>query len=67
MGQDELIDSHVSLKQSKLAVQTLHDHEGKKDQKRQETELLPGKEQNVWLCVTVKKIHPGHKFKPVKM
>jgi ribosome biogenesis protein UTP30 len=67
MAQQELIDSRVSLKQCKLAVHALHAHQSKKEQELQESELLPGKEQNIWLNVTVKKIPSGHKFKPVKM
>ena len=67
MAKDELIDSKVSLKQCRLAVEALHSHESKRLEKLQETELLPGKEQNIWLNVTVKKIPSGHKFKPVKM
>lgn len=67
MSKTELIDSHVSLKQCKLAVVTLHDHESKKEEKRQETELIAGKEQNVWLIVNVKKIQGTHMFKPTKM
>ncbi|KAF7326917.1 hypothetical protein MVEN_02585600 [Mycena venus] len=63
----ELIDAHVSVKQCKLAVQALHAHTAKAAEKKQETELLPGKEQNVWLNVTVKKIASAHKFKPVKI
>lgn len=67
MVEDELIDSQVSLIQCKRAVEALHTHALKREQKLQESELLPGKEPNVWLNVTVKKIPPGHKFKPVKM
>lgn len=67
MVEDELIDSQVSLIQCKQAVEALHTHALKREQKLQESELLPGKEPNVWLNVTVKKIPPGHKFKPVKM
>ncbi|KAJ7505757.1 ribosomal protein L1p/L10e family-domain-containing protein [Mycena galericulata] len=67
MAKDELIDAHVSLKQCKLAVEALHAHSAKAAEKRQETELLPGKEQNIWLNVTVKKIASAHKFKPVKI
>jgi ribosome biogenesis protein UTP30 len=67
MAQAEFIDSHVSLKQCKLAVHALHAHQSKKEQELQESELLPGKEQNIWLNVTVKKIPSGRKFKPVKM
>lgn len=67
MSKGELIDEHVSLRQLELAVESLLTHEAKKEQTRQETELLPGKEQNVWLNITVKKIPSGHKFKPAKM
>ncbi|RDB18954.1 putative ribosome biogenesis protein C8F11.04 [Hypsizygus marmoreus] len=63
----KLIDSRVSVKQCKLAIDALHAHESKKEQKLQESELLPGKEPNIWLNVTVKKIPSGHKFKPVKI
>ncbi|KAJ7083005.1 ribosomal protein L1p/L10e family-domain-containing protein [Mycena epipterygia] len=67
MGKDELIDAHVSLKQCKLAVEALHAHSTKAAEKQRETELLPGKEHNIWLNVTVKKIASAHKFKPVKI
>ncbi|KAJ7166451.1 ribosomal protein L1p/L10e family-domain-containing protein [Mycena crocata] len=67
MAKDDLIDAHVSLKQCKLAVEALHAHTTKLAEKRQETELLAGKEQNIWLNVTVKKIASAHKFKPVKV
>ncbi|KAJ7766513.1 ribosomal protein L1p/L10e family-domain-containing protein [Mycena maculata] len=67
MPKDSLIDAHVSLKQCKLAVEALHAHAAKAAEKQQETELLPGKEQNIWLNVTVKKIASAHKFKPVKI
>ncbi|KAJ7465128.1 ribosomal protein L1p/L10e family-domain-containing protein [Mycena latifolia] len=67
MAGDGLIDAHVSLKQCKLAVEALHAHSTKVAEKQRETELLPGKEQNIWLNVTVKKIASAHKFKPVKI
>ncbi|KAG6812717.1 hypothetical protein H0H92_001078 [Tricholoma furcatifolium] len=67
MAPTELIDGRVSLKQCKLAIDALHTHESKKEQQSQETELLPGKEPNIWLNVTVKKMPSGHKFKPAKM
>ncbi|KAF4617450.1 hypothetical protein D9613_005717 [Agrocybe pediades] len=63
----ELIDSHVSLAQCKKAVEALHSHELKKKEKFEETQLLPGKEQHVWLNVTVKTIPTGHRLKPVKI
>ncbi|KAK7055206.1 ribosomal protein L1p/L10e family-domain-containing protein [Favolaschia claudopus] len=63
----DLIDGHVSLKQCKLAIQALNTHTIKTAEKQKETELLPGKEQTIWLNVTVKKIASAHKFKPVKI
>ncbi|KAK7029776.1 ribosomal protein L1p/L10e family-domain-containing protein [Favolaschia claudopus] len=63
----DLIDGHVSLKQCKLAIQALNTHTTKATEKQKETELLPGKEQTIWLNVTVKKIASAHKFKPVKI
>ncbi|KAJ7049458.1 ribosomal protein L1p/L10e family-domain-containing protein [Mycena amicta] len=62
-----LIDGHVSLEQCKLAVDALHKHFGKHETAREETDLLPVKEQHVWLNVTVKKITSAHRFKPVKI
>ncbi|PPQ88384.1 hypothetical protein CVT25_011263 [Psilocybe cyanescens] len=67
MSKGDLIDSHVSLKQCKKAVDALHSHELKKKEKFEEGQLLPAKEQNVWLNVTVKAIPSGHKLKPVKI
>lgn len=67
MALNELIDEHVSVQQCKLAVDTLHAHSTKKAQQEAETELLPGKEQYIWLNVSVKRMAPGNKFKPVKM
>ncbi|KAJ7243772.1 ribosomal protein L1p/L10e family-domain-containing protein [Mycena rebaudengoi] len=67
MANDDLIDTHVSAKQCKLAVEALHAHSAKLSEKKGETELLPGKEHNIWLNVTVKKIASVHKFKPVKI
>ncbi|KIM78455.1 hypothetical protein PILCRDRAFT_824339 [Piloderma croceum F 1598] len=66
-GKDTLIDSHVSLHQSKLAINALHAYSLKKEQKAAETELLPGKEQYVWLQVAVKKMQPVKKIKPFKI
>ncbi|KAG6816996.1 hypothetical protein H0H87_000891 [Tephrocybe sp. NHM501043] len=63
----ELIDERVSVNQCKKAVDALYAHETKKAKELQETELLPGKEQNIWINVTVKKIPSGHKFKPYKI
>jgi ribosome biogenesis protein UTP30 len=62
-----LIDGKVEKNQAKKAIDALHAHTTKAQQKQQDTQLLPGKEQHVWLNVTVKKIASAHKFKPVKM
>jgi ribosome biogenesis protein UTP30 len=67
MAVDELIDEHVSLQQCQKAVDALHSYETKRQQELQETELIAGKEPNIWLNVTVKKIPPGHRIKPVKV
>jgi ribosome biogenesis protein UTP30 len=66
-GQDTLIDSHVSLRQSKLAVNALYAYSLKKAQKAAETEILLGKEGYVWLQVAVKKMQPVKKINPFKM
>jgi ribosome biogenesis protein UTP30 len=39
----------------------------KHQEKRDESELLPGKEENIWLQIAVKEIHGGAKLKPHKM
>lgn len=62
-----LIDGKVDKNQAKKAIDALHAHTTKAQQKQQDTQLLPAKEQHVWLNVTVKKIASAHKFKPVKM
>jgi ribosome biogenesis protein UTP30 len=67
MAKDELIDEHVSVKQCQLAIDALHAHASKRQAKIEEDELLPGKEPHIWLNVTVKKIPPGHRIKPVKV
>lgn len=67
MSKEKLIDSHVSIKQCRRAVEALHSHELKKQEKFEETQLLPGKDQHIWLNVTVKQISAGHKLKPLKM
>ncbi|KAH9480228.1 Putative ribosome biogenesis protein C8F11.04 [Psilocybe cubensis] len=67
MPKGELIDSHVPLQQCKKAVDALHSHELKKKEKFEEGQLLPAKEQNIWLNVVVKAIPSGHKLKPVKI
>ncbi|CAA7265519.1 unnamed protein product [Cyclocybe aegerita] len=64
---DQLIDSHVSLKQCQKAVEALHSHELKQKEKFEENQLLPAKEQHIWLNVTVKKIVARHRLKPYKI
>jgi ribosome biogenesis protein UTP30 len=66
-AKDELIASNVSAKQCKRAVDALMKHVQSYEKKREEHELLPGKEQNVWLQVTVKQMQPEKKLKPIKM
>ena len=66
-SQVELIDGHVSAKQCKKAVEALLKHEVKRQAEQQESQLLPGKEQSVWLGVTLKQMHPEKKLKPHRM
>ena len=61
------IDNRVSLKQCKLAATALYSHVTKKLKEREETELLPGKEENVWLVVAVKQASAEKRVKPHKM
>lgn len=63
----ELIDSHVSVKQCRRAVTALMEYALKQQEKREESELLPGKEENIWLQIAVKEIHGEAKLKPHKM
>lgn len=67
MAQAELIDEHVSLAQCSKAVNALHAREIKKKEEFEEGQLLPAREQNLWLNVTFKTIPTGHRLKPVKM
>ena len=67
MAKNELIDAHVSSQQCKRAVNALLTHAIKHQEQKQETELLAGKEQHVWLQVAVKRMHPEKKLKPFKM
>ena len=67
MAKDTLIDEHVSVQQCKRAVDALISHATKFEEKKAETQLLPGKEQNVWLVVNTKLMHPEKKLKPAKM
>ena len=63
----ELIDSHVSVKQCRRAITALMEYVLKEQQKREENELLPGKEENIWLQLAVKEVHTEAKLKPHKM
>ncbi|KAG9118437.1 hypothetical protein FRC07_007056 [Ceratobasidium sp. 392] len=60
----DLIDSHVSVKQAKLAIDALLKHASKVQADREETELLGAKDELVWLNVNVKQVHPEKKLKP---
>ncbi|KAG8684527.1 hypothetical protein FRC09_015331 [Ceratobasidium sp. 395] len=62
-----LIDSHVSVKQVKLAVDALLKHAAKVQEERDETELLGAKDELVWLNVNVKQVHPEKKLKPFSL
>lgn len=67
MAKDELIDAHVSISQCKKAATALLTHAKKVAEKKAESELLPGKEENVWLVLSVKKVSPEKKLKPFRM
>lgn len=67
MGTNVLIDDHVSTHQCEKALNALLVHALKKNQQTEETELLGGREQHVWLNVTVKQMQPEKKLKPFKM
>ncbi|KAL0954745.1 hypothetical protein HGRIS_003697 [Hohenbuehelia grisea] len=67
MAKDDLIDSHVSTSQCKRAVDALLSFETKREEERTSNELLPGKEPNVWLVVTTKRMQPTYKMKPIKI
>jgi ribosome biogenesis protein UTP30 len=67
MAKDTLIDDRVSTSQITKAAEALHAYESKKQAQREETELLPDREPNIWLNVTVKQVAPKNKIKPVKM
>jgi ribosome biogenesis protein UTP30 len=63
----ELIDGHVSIKQCRRAVTSLMEYALKKQQEREENDLLPGKEENIWLQITVKEVHAEVRLKPSRM
>ncbi|KAK0185722.1 ribosomal protein L1p/L10e family-domain-containing protein [Armillaria mellea] len=67
MAGDELIESRVSVKQCKRAVDAIHSYQAKKSDKESANELLPGKEQIVWLNVAVKKVAAERKIMPVRI
>ena len=67
MSATSLVDGHVSLAQCKKAVGALLAHATKFEAEKAEGELLPGKEQNVWLVVNTKVMHPEKKIKPARM
>ncbi|KAL5632670.1 hypothetical protein ACGC1H_005575 [Rhizoctonia solani] len=60
----KLIDSHVSTKQAKLAIDALLKHNEKHQAEKEESELLGAKEEVIWLNVAVKKAYPEKKLKP---
>ena len=62
-----LIDGRVSVEQCEKAVSALLRHVREVQQKAEETELLPGKEQHVWLVMTVKRMQPMKNLKPQQM
>jgi hypothetical protein len=63
----ELIDSHVSTSQCAKAIDALLKHATKVARRKEEHELLPGREENVWLVLSVKKVTPEKKLKAHKM
>ena len=67
MGANELIDSHVPAEQCEKAVAALLNHATKIAKQKEEHELLPRKEENLWLVVSVKKVAPEKKLKAHKM
>ncbi|KAI0630003.1 ribosomal protein L1p/L10e family-domain-containing protein, partial [Trametes polyzona] len=67
MSSSALIDDHVSVQQCKRAVESLLNHATKFEEKKAENELLAGKEQNVWLVVNTKLMHPEKKIKPARI
>ncbi|ELU38134.1 ribosomal l1p/L10e family domain-containing protein [Rhizoctonia solani AG-1 IA] len=60
----KLIDSHVSTKQAKLAIDALLKYNEKRQAEKEESELLGAREEVVWLNVGVKKAYPEKKLKP---
>ncbi|EKM79166.1 hypothetical protein AGABI1DRAFT_120606 [Agaricus bisporus var. burnettii JB137-S8] len=67
MAKDDLIDDRVSTSQIQKAVDALHAYESKKQEEREETDLLSGKEPIIWLNVAVKQVAPKNVIKPHKI
>ncbi|KAH7106089.1 ribosomal protein L1 [Auriculariales sp. MPI-PUGE-AT-0066] len=67
MGVEELIDGHVSSAQCTKAIKALTAHALKKQDERDEGELLPSKDEHVWLVIGTKTMHPEKKLKPRKI
>lgn len=67
MADKDLLDSHLSLKQCKLAVEALHTNQTKLRAEKEKDELLPSKEPNIWLVLAVKKMQPKQKIMPFRM
>ena len=63
----EFIDGRVSVEQCRRAVTALMEYAVKQQEKREENELLPGKEESIWLQIAVKEIHGEAKLKPHRM
>jgi ribosome biogenesis protein UTP30 len=63
----ELIDGHVPVNQCRRAVMALMEYALKQQEKREENQLLPGNEENIWLQIAVKEIYGEVKLKPHKM
>ncbi|EJD50396.1 ribosomal protein L1 [Auricularia subglabra TFB-10046 SS5] len=64
MAADSLIDEHVSRAQCLKALTALHSYASKKQAERDSNELLPSREEHVWLVVGTKVMHPEKKLKP---
>jgi ribosome biogenesis protein UTP30 len=64
---DEIIDGHVSKNQCSLAVNSLLKHAHAVKQRRDETQLLGAREEEVWLVVASKRMCPEKKLKPIKI
>ena len=66
-AKDEVIDGHVSSSQCKKAIEALMAHRQKIAKKKEDSELLGMREENVWLVTTVKTMKSEKKLKPHKM